>query len=353
MKCAYYEQGKCVPEYSKEFTSIVTEWNLICSRAYYSNLSQSGLFTGLLIGGFLFGTLSDTYGRKKTYFLSLLGATICHVFSGLTSTFSIYFLARILLGVFCSGFIIIGYTILLEVVSTSKRSEVGMAVHVFVPFGYVVVALTAYYIREWRTFTVLSGFLGGVFLSTWRMTPESPRWLLTQGREEEAVATLDWIARGNGSKMPDCKLQNAVHVGRQSAGRSVSVLDLLRGNAIRHRTIVLAMAWFTNCTVYYALSLNASALVRGRYLPTVLFGLIELPAYCASYILITRLGRRSGHVFFLVLSGVCCLAWSLADSSGMSASTKTVLALLGKMAIAGSFGVLYFYSAELFPTQVR
>ena len=29
-----------------------------------------------------------------------------------------------------------------------------------------------------------------------------------------------------------------------------------------------------------------------------------------------RLGRRSGHVFFLVLSGVCCLAWSLADSSG-------------------------------------
>ena len=93
---------------------------------------------------------------------------MCHVLSGLAPAFSIYFLVRVLLGVFCSGFIIVGYTILLEVVSTSKRSEVGMAIHTFIPFGYVAVALTAYYIHEWRTFTVLSGLLGGVLLGTWR-----------------------------------------------------------------------------------------------------------------------------------------------------------------------------------------
>ena len=144
------------------------QWNLICSRAYYPNLSQSGVFIGLLVGGLLFGKLSDTYGRKKTYFLSLFGATTCHVLSGLAPVFSVYFLVRSVLGVFCSGFIIVGYTILLEVVSTSTRSEVGMAVHVFIPLGYVAVALTAYYIHEWRAFTVLSGLLGGVCLGTWR-----------------------------------------------------------------------------------------------------------------------------------------------------------------------------------------
>ena len=41
------------------------------------------------------------------------------------------------------------------------------------------------------------------------------------------------------------------------------------------------------------------------------------------------------------------------DSKGASAGIKTSLALLGKMAVAGSFGVVYLYSAELFPTEVR
>ena len=45
---------------------------------------------------------------------------------------------------------------------------------------------------------------------------------------------------------------------------------------------------FTNCIVYYALALNAGTLGSGRYLPFVLFGLIEMPIYCITCVLINR-----------------------------------------------------------------
>lgn len=112
--------------------------------------------------------MSDTYGRKNIFFLSLFGAAVCHVCTGLAPVYSIYFLLRILLGVFVSGVCLVGYTLLVEVISTSKRSIVGIAIHQFAPIGTVVLAMAAYYIREWRTLLIISGLSEGLFLAAWR-----------------------------------------------------------------------------------------------------------------------------------------------------------------------------------------
>ena len=67
------------------------------------------------------------------------------------------------------------------------------------------------------------------------------------------------------------------------------------------------------------------------------------------------LADKSGEIltFEVCIPHVMLISEVLCFVEGMNTSTKTILALLGKMAIAGSFGVVYFYSAELFPTQVR
>ena len=71
-----------------------------------------------------------------------------------------------------------------------------------------------------------------------RAIPESPRWLLVQGREDAARDVLSMIAKGNGQQMPKCKLKSsALPKG------GVSVTDLFRGRVIRHRTITLVVAW--------------------------------------------------------------------------------------------------------------
>ena len=145
-----------------------SQWDLICSRSYYPNLSQSGYFIGLLIGSWVFGNLSDTYGRKKIYFISMAGTFFCSFGCSIAPGFFMFSFLRLLLGAFIAGFIVAGYTLLLEVTSTPKRSIVGLAVHLFHPVGCGILPLLAYYIREWRALVMVSALFGVVCLSTWR-----------------------------------------------------------------------------------------------------------------------------------------------------------------------------------------
>ena len=74
----------------------------------------------------------------------------------------------------------------------------------------------------------------------YRSLPESPRWLLVNGKEKEAVSVLTTIARSNGvSPLPEFTLKG----GTVSKGSSHGIVDLFRGPVIRHRTLVLICAW--------------------------------------------------------------------------------------------------------------
>ena len=79
----------------------------------------------------------------------------------------------------------------------------------------------------------------------YRFIPESPRWLLVQGRETEAKSVLSAIAHGNGNQMISTRLKKPV--GKDSKN-SASVVDLFKDNEIRKRTLILLVAWLVVCT---------------------------------------------------------------------------------------------------------
>jgi len=125
--------------------------------------------------------------------------------------------------------------------------------------------------------------------------------------------------------------------------------DVFRRKKTAISTIIQLYSWFVNSAVYYGLTLASDKLGSSIYVSTMLSGLVELPAYLITALLIDWFGRRLPLSGFMLVGGTSCLAIQFLENSNL----VFYLALLGKLCIAASFAIIYIHSAELFPTVIR
>lgn len=112
----------------------------------------------------------------------------------------------------------------------------------------------------------------------------------------------------------------------------------------------MCFCWFANALVYYGLSLSSSKLNGNPYLILFFLSLVEIPSYIAIIFTLDLLGRRTITSTLMLIGGICCIVASYIEPG---TTLATVVVMIGKFMIAGSFSVIYNYSAELFPTVIR
>ena len=223
----------------------------------------------------------------------------------------------------------------------------------FYAFAYVVLAFEAYFIRDWRTLTIISILPSFIVLLVFKSIPESPRWLASQGKIKEAENILRKIEKENGSNTNEVIF---LKVEAKIRGKSSQhgIIDLFMHKSVCIITVVMMLIWCVNSMVYYGLALNVKNLGGSLYINFVLASLIELPSYAATQFLLSWLGRRK--TLFCLLVGASCscfLCMFLQLQGGHHVAAISMTALGGRFCISASFAVLYVYSAELFPTVVR
>ena len=86
-----------------------------------------------------------------------------------------------------------------ELVGPSKRGIFGLTIKAAKGMGIAVLSVIAYQVQHWRQLTLLISILGLPLISYHWIIPESPRWLITQNRFQEAMNVLEDIAKGNGT----------------------------------------------------------------------------------------------------------------------------------------------------------
>nr|XP_054752613.1 organic cation transporter protein-like [Lytechinus pictus] len=262
-----------------------------------------------------------------------------------------YSFLRFFLGMAGMGHYIILFVLGTEYVGTSKRNIAGILYCVPYSLGYMALALVAFYLPYWRTLQLATMAPVVTFFFLMIYVPESARWLISAGRYEQAEKIIKKIAEVNKTTAPDpvftedFKKEEAINRDQNRA----NIFDLFRSRSVCLRTLNLIFSWMVHTTVYYGLSLSTSSLGVNDFVAFTVSGAVEIPAYLLTIFTVEYFGRKPSIVALVMIGGVACLT-TAAIPEGV---WLTTVAMIGKFGISGSFGVLYLYTAELYPTSIR
>ncbi|MEV6653126.1 MFS transporter [Streptomyces sp. NPDC051219] len=171
---------------------------------------------GACFGALLFGRLTDRYGRKKLFMLTLLIYIVATVATAFAHEAWYLFLARFITGMGIGGEYAAINSAIDELIPARNRGQVDLAINGSYWVGAAIGSLAALLLLNteifaadlgWRLAFGLGGILGLGIMLVRRHVPESPRWLFIHGREEEAERIVDQIEaevrEETGQKLPE------------------------------------------------------------------------------------------------------------------------------------------------------
>ncbi|MEI5998163.1 MFS transporter [Paraburkholderia bengalensis] len=167
-------------------------------KSGFSTLGQNALFVsltflGMMLGSLGTGFLGDRFGRRFTYQANLAVFGLASLGAALAPSMSVLIACRFVMGLGLGAENVVGYSTLTEFVPPQKRGKLQGLMAVFVVSGLPVAGLIGLLLIPsfgWRAMFVLGG-IGA--LGVWyarKSLPESPRWLDSVGRHDEADAIL-------------------------------------------------------------------------------------------------------------------------------------------------------------------
>ncbi len=163
----------------------------------WQGLLGSSALIGLFLGSLVLGWVSDFVGRQKIFIFSFVLITIATTLQFFVTDPLQLFILRILIGIGLGGDYSVGHAMLSEFAPKKNRGVLLGSFSVIWTFGYVLSTFVGLWLTNslvetdaWRWMLVSSALPSGLIL-LWRMgTPESPRWLASKGKHEQAQAII-------------------------------------------------------------------------------------------------------------------------------------------------------------------
>jgi MFS family permease len=166
--------------------------------------TASAYLAGAVLGALAFGWLTDRLGRKKLFTLTVLVYLLATIGTGFTWDFWSFAFFRFMTGAGIGGEYAAVNSAIQELIPARRRGTTDLAINGTFwagagigAFASLIVLDPAYVDPEigWRAAFVVGGVLSAIILFLRRFIPESPRWLMTHGRAEEASLIVDGIER--------------------------------------------------------------------------------------------------------------------------------------------------------------
>uniref|UniRef100_A0A914DPL7 Major facilitator superfamily (MFS) profile domain-containing protein n=1 Tax=Acrobeloides nanus TaxID=290746 RepID=A0A914DPL7_9BILA len=304
--CKYVESVSSCPngyvfDFSQVKYSAINRWEIVCDRQFLKAVVQSTYYIGQLTGSIIFGILGDRIGRKKVFFMAILVQIVSGLGMIVAPSWQLFSIFRLGAGFAHPGIFMIAVVMGMELVGPSKRKIAPVITGMFFSFGEMILAIMAYFIRDYRVLQAAIAIPSMILISYWMLIPESARWLVSQKRYAEADKILQRAAKINKSRLPD-RWWECIELSsqqKQSPGK-LNLFDL-----------VLIVYFF-----------------------------------------IDRIGRKPLLAGGYTVAAICMLS-NLLIGDNIHWSIAFVQFLLAKTAITVVYDGIYTFTPELFPTAIR
>ncbi|WP_055495269.1 MFS transporter [Streptomyces sp. TP-A0356] len=337
-----------------------------------TGLAAALYVAGACSGALFWGRLTDRYGRKKLFMITLavyLGATALTAVSFQSWWF---FLFRFLTGFGIGGEYAAINSAIDELIPANYRGRVDLIINGSFWLGAVggsllsILALNTSFLPKdvgWRLTFALGVVLGLAILLVRRHVPESPRWLLIHGREQEAERVVSEIERRveaeKGQPLPPPRGVITIHQ-RESIGFATiarTVFHDYRKRAILGFSLFIGQAFLYNAITFgfgaiLTRFFNVPADHTGYY-----FAVIAIGNFCGPLLLgklFDTVGRRVMISSTYLLSGVLLFGTAWLFSRGvLSAGTLTACWCAVLFFASAGASSAYLTVSEVFPMETR
>jgi MFS family permease len=340
--------------------------------------AQVGLAGGIYIAGactgaLFFSYLTDRFGRKKLFLITLAVYLIFSFLTAFSWNFWSFVVFRFIAGTGIGGEYSAIYSAVDELIPARFRGQVALAISGSYWIGAMlgsalsILLLNPNFVSQyygWRIAFWLGAALGLCILLIRRYVPESPRWLITHGRTEEAEETTEVIENQvreqTGRDLPPVGGQPIVVEQRQSIGFGLiarAMFQMYPKRTILGLTLMGSQAFLYNAIFFtYALVLTRFYGIEAGTVPYFLlpFALGNL----LGPLLLGRLFDTIGRVpmisgCYFITGGLMALTGYLFYMDILSAVTQTILWCIVFFFASAAASAGYLTVSEVFPMEIR
>lgn len=332
---------------------IIKPWGLTFGQSAIILLSSG---VGAILGAFIWGRIADLVGRRRVFVATVINFSIATGILAFTPDHGWIYLSvfRFFVGFGVGGLYCVDLPLVQEFVPTRMRGFIGGIVTVFIPFGVMIASVLGAFLAPeigWRGLFVI-GLAPAMFTLVIRAwVPESPHWLMSQGRGEEARRSLAWALKVTPESLP---IPTAV-----AAPPATAWMDLFK----YPRSVAVSwMAWIGVQTAGYGIGLWGPTLfvmqlgvtparAAGMFIWITAAGIIGRVVFS---LLNELIGRRAAGMLVGFGGAICVAAAGLFHNIILGGvSLFWLFIVLGDFFYDGGSAVIGPYSAEVWPTHLR
>jgi sugar porter (SP) family MFS transporter len=328
-----------------------------------SEIAASAILVGALLGAAVASMIGDRYGRKKSLMFSAVLFTLTPLAAAAANSVAMFSLARLFSGLAIGLASVLTPVYIAEISPSKNRGALVSLNQLGIVIGILIAYIVGWWLsglgeNSWRWMLAIAAIPSLIFFIGLFAIPESPRWLISRGRSDEAMRTLVRLL-GEREASDELNAVNNASANERGSWREVFSRDMRKRLGVGMTLALFSQVTGVNAVLYYGsviISEHFPAQSAAMALASnIIIGTVNLISTIVAMIFVDRWGRR---VILMTASGGMTIALSVLVV-GLNIQGAPAYLMLTSILFYVSFFAFgmgpgpWLIISEIFPTKVR